>query len=115
MQGKSSKVSVLLQHCKKEPKAWNKLTSNKLKKCYSRTSCNISNDAKLLNVYEDLVKKVFLCLDTNKAPGTENILARYLMESEKLLTLLSKNEMSSSIKPTSFPEKSKTTQIKSTF
>ena len=114
MQWKFSKVSVLLDQCKKEQKAWNKLTSNKLKKCYSRTSCNVSNDAKLLNVYEDLVEKVFLCLDTNKAPGTENILARYLMDSEKLLAL-SKNEMNSSIKPTSFPEKSKITQIKSTF
>ena len=70
-----------------------------------------SSDAKLLNLSEDVVKKVFLCLDTNTAPGTENILARYFKECQKVLTLLLKNKKNSSIKPSSFSKKSKITQI----
>ena len=49
-------------------KAPNKFTSQATKSWYAKTSCNVSNNFELSNVSEE-VEKIFLSLNTSKAPG----------------------------------------------
>ena len=52
-------------HQEKLPKAPNKFNSQTIENYYG----NVSNDFELSNVFEEVVKKILLSLDTGKAAG----------------------------------------------
>ena len=64
----------------KLPRAPNKFTSQTTKNCYAKTSCNVSNDFKFLNVSQEDVKKILPSLDTSKAAGIDKIPAKFLRD-----------------------------------
>ena len=55
----------------KLPNAPNKFTSQTTKNYYAKTSCNVSNDVKLPNVYEEVVKKILLSLSISHLTKNE--------------------------------------------
>ena len=57
------------------PKAPNKFTSQTAKNYYAKTACHVSNDCSS-NVSDEVIKKILLSLDTSKAVGIDQILAK---------------------------------------
>ena len=99
----------------KLPRAPNKFTSQTTKNCYAKTSCNVSNDFKFLNVSQEDVKKILPSLDTSKAAGIDKIPAKFLRDGAELLALPLGNIMNLSIKFSTFPEECKIAKLKPIF
>ena len=69
----------------KLPRAPNKFISQTTKNCYTKTSCNISNDFEFSNVSAEDVKKILLSLNTSKAKY--QIPAKFLRDGAEVLAL----------------------------
>ena len=69
---------------KKLPKAPNKFISQTTKNYYRKTSCNVSNDFKLSNVFKEVIQKILLSLDISKADGMDQISAKFLKDSAEV-------------------------------
>ena len=55
---------------------------------YAKTSCNVTIDFELSNVSEEITKKILHSLDTSKASGIDQIMAKFLKEGVEVLTFL---------------------------
>ena len=86
----------------KLPKAPNKFTSQATKSWYAKTSCNVSNNFELSNVSEE-VEKIFLSVNTSKAPGMDLIPVKYLRDGAEVFALSLRNIINISIKLSTFP------------
>ena len=62
----------------KLPKGPNKFTGQTTKNQYAKTSCKVSNDFELSNVSEEVIKKIWLSLDTSKAAGMDQAPSKFL-------------------------------------
>ena len=61
----------------------------------------------LLNVYEEVIKKILPSLDTGKAAGLDQIPAKFLRDNAKILALPLKNIINLLIKLSIFAEECK--------
>ena len=91
----------------KLPKAPTKFTSQTTKNYYAKILRNASNNFELLNVSEEVIKKILLSLDTSKVTGMDQIPAKFLRDGAKVLALSFKNIINLSIKLSNFPEECK--------
>ena len=86
----------------KLPKAPNKFTDQTTKKYYDKTSFSVSNNFKLSNVSEEVIKNILLSLNTSKTAGNQ-IPAKILRGSPKVLALPLRNVINWSTKLSTFP------------
>ena len=100
-------------HQEKLPKAPNKFNSQTIENHYG----NVSNDFELSNVFEEVVKKILLSLDTGKAAGVllEQIPAKFLKEGAEELVLTLRNIINLSVKLSTFPDECKIAKLKPIF
>ena len=99
----------------KLPMAPNTFTTQTTKNYYTRVSCNVSNDFELSNVSEEIIKKILLSLDTNKATGMGQIPAKFLSDGAEVLALPLRNIINLSIKLSTFLEECKVAKLKPIF
>ena len=92
----------------KLPRAPNKFTSQTTKDYYVKTSCNVSNDFEFSNISEEVFKNIFFSLDTSKAAGKNQILAKFLRKNPEVLALPLWNIIKLSMKLSIFLEECKT-------
>ena len=74
----------------KLPKVPNKFAGQTTKKYYDKTSCSVSNDFKLSNVSEEVIKNTLLSLNTSKTAGNR-IPEKILRGSPEVLALPLRN------------------------
>ena len=88
---------------KKLPKATNKFTSQTIKNCCTKTSCNVSNDFELSNASEEVIKKIL------------HVPAKVLRDGAEVFALSLRNIINLSIKSSTFPEECKIAKLTPIF